>query len=258
MPHPPIIVPEVGRGRERDASATVGGIDKIMKRLGKMGKPDRILLASPHQPYISGCLAINKTGFLKGSFASFGAPSITFDLRTDLDSADSLRGFLSAAGVPVSFSESADMTRDQGSTVPLYFLKKAYGELPHVVLVSPIGLDAASAHGLGQALARFDDGCSWGFIASGDLSHRLKPGAPAGFSPDGGRFDLAVVESVGKCDASIILNLPERVVEDAGECGMRSALALVGLVSSLGGKIDVLSYEGPFGVGYCNALWIKE
>jgi aromatic ring-opening dioxygenase LigB subunit len=142
--------------------------------------------------------------------------------------------------------------------VPLYFLKRAYGGLPPVVLASPIGLDAASAHELGQALAKFDDGCSWGLIASGDLSHRLKPGAPAGFSPNGERFDMAVVESVRKCDASAILSLPEGVVEDAGECGMRSALAMVGLVSGLGGKIDVLSYEGPFGVGYCNALWVKE
>jgi hypothetical protein len=32
-PHPPIIVPEVGGGRETDASATVAGIDELAKRL---------------------------------------------------------------------------------------------------------------------------------------------------------------------------------------------------------------------------------
>jgi aromatic ring-opening dioxygenase LigB subunit len=142
--------------------------------------------------------------------------------------------------------------------VPLYFLKKAYADLPPVLLASPIGLDAESSHELGKTLAAFDEGRSWGLLASGDLSHRLKPGAPAGFSPNGERFDMAVVESVRNCSAQAILSLSKSVVSDAGECGMRSVLSMLGLVSSVGGKIDLLSYEGPFGVGYCNALWVKE
>jgi aromatic ring-opening dioxygenase LigB subunit len=241
-----------------DASETIAGIDELTKRLGRMGHPDCILLLSPHQPYVSGCLAINKTESARGSFAPFGAPHVVLDVRTPLDSVDPLSGLLSSAGVRVSLYESKDLTRDQGSMVPLYFLRKAYASLPPVLLTSPIGLDAAEAYKLGEALASFDDGRSWGFLASGDLSHRLKPGAPAGFSPNGKRFDAAVVESVRKCDAGAILSLSESVVSDAGECGMRSVLSMLGLVSSAGGKMDVLSYEGPFGVGYCNALWTKE
>ena len=257
-PHPPIIVPEVGGGREAEASATVAGIEGLAKRLGEMGRPDCILLLSPHQPCIPGCLAVNKTESARGSFAPFGAPHVVLDIRTPRGLAGSLSGFLSSAGVPVSLYESKDLTRDQGSMVPLYFLKKAYADLPPVLPASPIGLDAESAHKLGRALAAFDEGGSWGLLASGDLSHRLKPGAPAGFSPNGEKFDRAVVESVRNCDARAILSLPEGVVRDAGECGMRSALSMLGLVSGVGGKIDLMSYEGPFGVGYCNALWTKE
>jgi aromatic ring-opening dioxygenase LigB subunit len=228
-----------------------------MKELKGIGRPDRILLMSPHQPYSPGCLAINRARTVRGSFAAFGAPSVVFDLRTPQDSVDSLSKFLSVAGASVSAGESRDLTRDQGSMVPMYFLEDAYDGLPPIVLASPIGLSPSDAFGLGRALAGFDDGHSWGLLASGDLSHRLKPGAPAGFSPNGERFDGAIVESLKGCDASIILNLSDDVVCDAGECGMRSVLAMLGLVSELGGKIDVLSYEGPFGVGYCNAIWAK-
>jgi aromatic ring-opening dioxygenase LigB subunit len=142
--------------------------------------------------------------------------------------------------------------------VPLHFLREAYDGLPPVVIASPIGLDSGGAHGLGRVLASYEGGGAWGLLASGDLSHRLKPGAPAGFSPSGRVFDGAIVEALRRGDASVIQSLPERTVEEAGECGMRSVLAMLGLVSALGGAIDVLSYEGPFGVGYCNALWAGE
>jgi aromatic ring-opening dioxygenase LigB subunit len=71
----------------------------------------------------------------------------------------------------------------------------------------------------------------------------------------GEKFDKAVVESLEKSDPSPLMDMTLHAIEDAGECGMRSALAMLGLVSRFEGAIDVLSYEGPYGVGYCNALW---
>jgi aromatic ring-opening dioxygenase LigB subunit len=217
-------------------------------------KPEAILLLSPHQPYALGAFALNGAPVLKGGLAMYGARDASFELRTPTQAVDALTEFLSADGVPVSVTTSVELDRDQGSTVPLYFLRNAYGELPGVVLSSPIGLDRKMSFSLGETLSRFDDGRTWGLLASGDLSHRLKPGAPAGYSPMGEKFDAAVVESLKKADPSPIFELPSRLIEDAGECGMRSVLAMLGMVSALGGKIDVLSYEGPYGVGYCSAI----
>ena len=260
MPHPPIIVPEVGEGREREAGKTLDGVDALMKELAAAGRPDCILLLSPHQPYALGSLAINGEPILRGSFAPFGAPQVSFELRMPVLDTDTLAGYLGRSGVPVSATSSRDLSRDQGSTVPLYFLRKAYeghGELPAVVLASPIGLDYEAANGLGKTLALFDDGKRWGLLASGDLSHRLKPGAPAGYSPSGAILDAAIVEALTAGDASKLLGLSPRTIEEAGECGLRSVLALLGLCGELGGVARVLSYEGPFGVGYCNAVWRK-
>jgi aromatic ring-opening dioxygenase LigB subunit len=252
-PHPPIIVPGVGGGREKEAAATLEGIAKVMERV-RGRKPDTILLLSPHQPYALGAFALNASPVVKGGLAMYGAPDASFELPTPQSKIDALAEFLGADDVPVSKVTSAGLDRDQGSSVPLYFLRNTYGALPDIVLSSPIGLDSKESFKLGEAMSRFDDGGTWGLLASGDLSHRLKPGAPAGYSPLGEKFDAAVVESLEKNDPSPIFGLPRRTVEDAGECGMRSVLAMLGMASAFGGKIDVLSYEGPYGVGYCNAV----
>jgi AmmeMemoRadiSam system protein B len=87
-------------------------------------------------------------------------------------------------------------------------------------------------------------------IASGDLSHRLIPGAPAGYDPSGKKFDEQLVKAISDGDTPKILNFDSELVEKAGECGLRSIIILMGALEGLTVKPEVLSYEGPFGVGY--------
>ena len=256
MPHPPIIVPEVGKGAEAGAALTIKGVSDIMSRVSD-AVPDRLLLISPHQPYIEGTLAVNISASAMGSFAAFGVPNVSFSLTNSLNDAMALSKFLESAGIPVAFTDSRSLDRDQGSMVPLYFLKKQFGELPPTVLMNACGLGMELAFKLGEALSSFDDGHRWGFIASGDLSHRLTPNAPAGHSPFGTIFDKAVQAALSACSIDILKALPPRTIYEAGECGLCSASAMIGFCSASGSAIDVLSYEGPFGVGYCCAISMK-
>jgi aromatic ring-opening dioxygenase LigB subunit len=254
MPHPPVIVPEVGRGREREAAVTLKGVTRLMERLSGR-RPEALLLLSPHQPYARGGIFVNAAARPRGSLALFQAP-VAFDLTTS-ERLPTLGEHLRKKGFTVRAGESPDLTRDQGSLVPLYFLRKAWGDsapLPPVVLASPIGLDLRSALRLGEVLASFDDGAAWGLLASGDLSHRLTPDAPAGYSPMGKRFDAALVAALDSLSPEGLLALSPQELEDAGECGLRSVAALLGLCQTLKRTIETLSYEGPFGVGYCNAF----
>jgi aromatic ring-opening dioxygenase LigB subunit len=215
-------------------------------------RPDNLLLLSPHQPYAPGALFVNDAKGTRGSLAPFGAPAVSFELETP-----EKRGFLdhlAGNGFAARTGEAPDLTRDQGTLVPLYFLSKAWGgTLPPVLLASPIGLDPVSAFKLGESLASFDDGSAWGLLASGDLSHRLTRDAPSGYSPAGKKFDAAVVEALSAADPRPLLNLSPEETEAAGECGLRPVMVMLGLCR--GQHISVLSYEGPFGVGYCNAVW---
>ena len=54
-----------------------------------------------------------------------------------------------------------------------------------------------------------------------------------------------------KKDVKNILNLEEKYPQ-AGECGLRSFCFLLGILekSELNWQPEILSYEGPFGVGY--------
>ncbi len=45
-------------------------------------------------------------------------------------------------------------------------------------------------------------------------------------------------------------------MKKAGECGMRSIAMLLGVINEVDLKPNILSYEGPFGVGYLVAEFI--
>ncbi len=255
MPHPPVLVPQVGQGREQEASATLNGLETLVSRLQTLAdpRPDFLLLLSPHQPHARGGLFLNSAPRVSGGLSRFGAPEVAFDLATPLETAQTLAAHLRDRNVPVALAPVEALTPDHGSTVPLYFLQRIFGtNMPPVLLGSPIGLSPEQSLLLGRALADYTRGKA-ALLASGDLSHRLKPGAPAGYSPEGRVFDDAVVRALTTGDPAPLTGLSNATLDGAGECGLRSVLALLGLA---GGPLEVLSYEGPFGVGYCNALWI--
>jgi aromatic ring-opening dioxygenase LigB subunit len=88
------------------------------------------------------------------------------------------------------------------------------------------------------------------FIASGDLSHRLKRGAPAGYYPRAHLFDEEVVEAIRNCATQRIVEIDQELRGAAGECGYRSMLVAIGATEDLDTNCEVISYEAPFGVGY--------
>ena len=53
-----------------------------------------------------------------------------------------------------------------------------------------------------------------------------------------------------KKDIEGILSLDPEFVEEAGECGYRSIIILLGILKNLNWEPEIISYEGPFGVGY--------
>ena len=254
-PHPPVIVPEVGRGRERGASITIDGIEHLAELLSDR-RPECLLVLSPHQRYAPGALFVNGAPRLKGSFLPFGA-SVSFEMNTSAK-LHSLVEYLTSEGIATRVENSPDLSRDQGTLVPLYFMRKLWRkrglELPDVVITSPIGLTPEQSLKLGEVLASFDDSSSWGLLASGDLSHRLMPDAPAGYSPTGKKFDAAIVAALSSADPRGLLEFTPQERDEAGECGLCSVMTMLGFCRALNRTIEVLSYEGPFGVGYCNAL----
>lgn len=245
-PHPPIIIPGIGRAEDLDkVQNTIFAMERLGKSLEE-AKPDTIVIISPHAPGELDSFGINSALKLKGSLRDFGLDE-PFDFDNDLEISRAIRKVCSANKVKTHFYESV---LDHGALVPLYYLAENIN--PKLVPLSFSDLDFLSHYEYGEIIGRVlePDSKRIAVIASGDLSHRLIPGAPAGFSPSGKKFDLQLAEFLKEKKEKDILNFDINFVSEAGECGLRSIIILLGMVKSRNWNFDLLSYEGPFGVGY--------
>jgi AmmeMemoRadiSam system protein A len=258
VPHPPLIVPAVGGGREAEISATTKAMERITDELAQV-RPELVFIISPHGTYYYDAMGVSTAPSSKGDFSMWasGGPEMVFP--NDLTATDLLQKECSDAGIPLGSIGQQTYELDHGVTVPMYFLQNALPSVPVVPLTfSMLPLDVHLAFGKAIAAVANRSGKRVAVIASGDLSHRLTPDAPSGYHPQGKAFDEELVELVGKKNADGILNLDQALVENAGQCGLRSIVILFGALEGLEYSPKVLSYEGPFGVGYLVASMSVE
>ncbi len=254
-PHPPIMVESVGGPRSGVTSASIDALHSAAGLLRRFD-PDTVVLMSPHSPAASDAFLVDTAATYAGSFAQFGAPEATYAYSGDSELAQRLLERLNEAGIPaVNRAHSpgfASGELDHAAMVPLHFLDRK-GEFPLVeISLSWLSYEQHRALGEQVQLAAEDLGRRIAFVASGDCSHRLTPDAPAGFSPRGSEFDARLVELLNTSDYAGLAHIDPDLVEAAGECGLRSFITLGGVVDDA--TTRVLSYEGPWGVGYLTAV----
>ena len=247
-PHPPIMVPEVGRESIAAVRASIDAMAELTRRVVEAGA-DSVILISPHAPLEVDSFVAYEGPTVYGDFSNFHAPGTEFSALVD----DELLRTITRTAASENYRVTmlVDDLLDHGTAVPLYFLLRN-GWHGRVVALGYSFLSNHDHLRFGACIARAVDqlGRRVAFIASGDLSHRLKPDAPAGYNPAAHLFDEQVV-------AALRSNEPERIVEIdhglrrlAGECGYRSMLVAIGAAEELALSCDVMSYEAPFGVGY--------
>lgn len=260
LPHPPIIVPEVGGPEAYQAGATVRAIEEAARQ-ALAAEPDVILCISPHGPVFSDAVAINTMPQVSGSLAAFGAPQVRQEYKnclelTDLISEESRQRGIQIARVNKELSRIYGVAEklDHGCLVPLYFMQKAGWQGP-VIPVATGMLPGEDLYSFGvavkEAIAR--SSLKAAVLASGDLSHCLQPGAPSGYSPEGKRFDQEVVALVRSLDAEGLVGMAPELVEKAAQCGLSSLIIMMGTLDGRAARVQILAYEGPFGVGYLTA-----
>lgn len=254
-PHPPIMVPAVG-GREADVTAaSIAAMEEAAVYLAAFD-PETVVVMSPHSPAAADAFLIDTAPETSGSFAQFGATGAHFRFRVDVEFARAVLSGLAAESIPAVDRATNPRLEsgmlDHGVMVPMSFLDPN-GRWP-IVDLSLSWLPYAEHRRLGDVVRRSAErlGRRIAFVASGDCSHRLTQGANAGYSPRGTEFDRALVEHVTAGDFVGLMNLDASLVEAAGECGLRSFITLGGVIPDA--ETRVLSYEGPWGVGYLTAL----
>jgi len=258
VPHPPIVVPAVGGARGERVRRTREALRAVSADIARLSPSDLVVI-SPHAPLDPWAMSMAVAQRFAGDFADFGAPSVRFSFDGSTSLPDVLERECAAAGVPLRrLGRQGDVRRlDHGAAVPLFFLNEA-GVRGRLLLLAFSALDRETHLRFGRAIAAAARGFGGrvALVASGDFSHRLIPGAPAGYSPAGKQFDEAIVSAVRTSDRDSILQMDEKLVFEAGECGYRSLLIALGALPEA--PLELLSYEGPFGVGYLVARFRLE
>lgn len=245
-PHPPIIIPGIGKGKDlKLAEKTISAMERLRGKL-EAAKPEVILLISPHAPTEFDSFGINLRENLEGDLANFGLEKI-FEFQNDKILGEKIYKAAFKNKISVHFYESE---LDHGALVPLYYLTKNIS--PRLLPLSFSFLDFLTHYRFGEFVGEVCDNYNKrvAIIASGDLSHRLTPAAPAGYSPSGKEFDSQLIEFLELKKTKEVLKFNASFIEEAGECGLRAIIILLGALGKKDCEFQLLNYEGPFGVGY--------
>ncbi len=250
VPHPPLIVPEVGRGEEKGIRKTIDAYQEAARRIGDY-RPETIVVLSPHQTMYADYFHISPGKGAKGDLGQFRAGQVRFEVAYDTEFVEGLTGLAEERHLPAGTLGERDKRLDHGTMVPLYFVNQ-YWQDYHLVRIGLSGLSLARHYELGQCIQETAEGLNRNvvLIASGDLSHRLKEDGPYGYRKEGPEYDRRIMEVMGEGAFGKLFEFSEDFCEKAAECGHRSFTIMAGALDERKVSVQRLSYEGPFGVGY--------
>jgi len=257
MPHPPILISEVGRGRESESQITIDGMKAVSKRIAEL-EPETIVVITPHGPTFTDAVAIYDGEILSGDLEKFGASTLSYEKNADTDLIDEIIFTCHEKNIPAVRIDEDLISRfnlssklDHGAVVPLHFIDQAYKGYK-LICISYGFLDHEMLYKFGQVIqsaAKYQSRRVV-VVASGDLSHRLKDEGPYEFHPDGEKFDTTLLNHFRNKAFSEIILMDSKLCEHAGECGKRSIDIMLGALDGFDRDVEINSYEGPFGVGY--------
>ena len=255
VPHPPLIIPAIGAGREREIAATVRTYHEVMRAAAVL-RPDTVVIISPHATAYDDFFHISPGAGAEGNFAAFGHPEISVGIPYDEDFVRVLSAFAGEKELPAGTLGEKHPSLDHGTMIPLFFLSEYLGDAPtKFVRIGIAGLPVHTHALLGQLIAATAEqlGRRTVCIASGDLSHRLTEGGANGFAPEGAEFDELCTSFLKTGDFLSLLQIPGSFAEAAGHCGLNGLWVLAGALDRAAMDAVLHSYEAPFGVGYAVA-----
>lgn len=249
-PHPPVLIPAIGKEHLAKLEKTRAAMDKLEQDLYS-AKPELILIISPHGELNPSAFTINLCREFSANFEIFGDFSTKLKFPGDLIAFTTAKETISAKS-PINIISSPEL--DHGCAIPLSYLARHLPQTPIIPIYFSM-LDNQAHFEFGKALKDLilNSDKRIAVIASGDLSHCLSENAPAKYNPAGKIFDEKIIDLIVGCDLLSLVNLDHQLSEDAAECGLKSILILAGVLNDISCKPEVLSYEAPFGVGYMAA-----
>ncbi|MBU1922242.1 AmmeMemoRadiSam system protein B [Patescibacteria group bacterium] len=251
-PHAPMLIPSVGKENLDKLKNTISAYEKLEQNF-YLAKPDTVIVISPHGMIYDDAISINFCEKFSGDFEEFGDYETKIEFSCDYLLTERLQHHMREQGVATTMDTCAKL--DHGASVPMYLLTAHHKDVK-LIPINHSEQDLKSHFVFGRALKEVIQQTNQrvAVVASGDLSHRLSTESPAGFSKHGEVLDKSVQDAIANKNSTALLNLDAEMVKEAGECGLKSLVILMGVLHGTEYEPEILSYEAPFGVGYlcCN------
>lgn len=254
VPHPPLIVPEVGNGKERGIQKTIDSYRKAARFIAAQ-QPETVLVISPHAAAYADYIHLASGHKMTGDLRMFGGTSaITAVLDEELIA--QIEKLCRQVNFPAGTAGEQFSALDHGTYIPLYFINQYYTDY-RLVVCSLAGLSREAMYRFGELVqeAATALGRRTAVIASGDLSHKLKESGPYRFAPEGPKLDKALTDIMKTGAVKDFLQVERKLAERGAECGLGSFIIMAGMLHRRTVTPEFLSYEGPFGVGYAVSLF---
>ena len=254
VPHPPMIVPAIGKGSEAQIEETTRSYEQIADDIARQ-QPETIIVTTPHSIMYADYFHISPGKGAKGSFAGFGAPQEKFEVTYDTELVKEICGTADAWKFPAGTLGERDKSLDHATMVPLWFIEKAYERLGveknyKLVRIGLSALPLTDHYRLGQIIRASVDilGRSAVIVASGDLSHKLQEYGPYGFAEEGPQYDARIMDVCGRGAFGELFDFGESFCENAAECGHRSFVIMAGAFDGEAVDAKALSHQDVTGL----------
>ncbi len=250
VPHPPMIVPKIGRGSEEQVRETITSYEKVADEIAAL-KPDTIIITSPHATSYADYFHISPGYHARGNFGRFGVPNVSFDEAYDASLREQISSIAEEEGFPAGIEGERDAALDHGTMVPLWFIRQKYSS-GKILRIGLSGLSLTEHYRLGEIIRKAVDasGRRVVFVASGDLSHKLQEYGPYGFSPEGPVYDERIMDVCGRGSFGELFDFGESFCDKAAECGHRSFVIMAGAFDGEAVRATAYSHQDVTGVGY--------
>ncbi|MBO5994921.1 MAG: AmmeMemoRadiSam system protein A [Firmicutes bacterium] len=255
VPHPPLIVPAVGRGGEEEITETTRAYERVADEIAAL-KPETIIITSPHSIMYADYFHISPREGARGSFINFRAPEVSFREEYDTELVEAISDLAAESDFPAGTMGERDRSLDHGTMVPLYFIEQKIRTFK-LVRIGLSGLPLTDHYRFGQMIAKAVEqtGRRIVIVASGDLSHKLQDYGPYGYAPEGPEYDSRIMDVMGRTAFGELLDFSEDFCDKAAECGHRSFVIMAGAMDGRAVKAEILSHQDVTGVGYGTGMF---
>ena len=281
VPHPPLLVPELGRGASPDLdqlrSACRLAVSMILDNVDALlvvgpaaswgeAEPGAIGSLAPYGVAVTTRLPILAPAVgARGRAPTDGAPA-TSGAGPGTSSAGpgwpgAVRGARGPAPAEGDWLDRRDLPPGRLTELPLslavagWLLSLQAGERPIPPLAAfgvPASMRVEQAAATGRTLVgAAPAGRHVGLLVMGDLSARRTPKAPETFHPAAEEFDRQIADAISRAELGRLLDADAGLAAELRVGGMAALWLLAGALEDAGGlRTEVLYEAAPFGVGY--------